>query len=294
MLSRKWSAILLAFVLIMISMVTTTQVFAEMQTSRIVQLDDGWSFAKGIISPEQVSSTKWTNIDDISKQVMKTDEVGNRITYRILLPSIDCKHCSIYFGFIYRDFRIFINGSELIRYGDVDNPNHASQSLRELMFYEFDLMQGERNEIVVQVKSDVSNIGFLAPIQIGDPYIINKQMYENNIENMIVNVLVGFTGIVVLVVYFPIRRERLYLLFGLTCIVASGYLLARNDLFLKWSETPSLNYHFEYLGLLLLPTLLTLYMQHFYKEYKPTIIIVNSFMAIFWFFIFIRYFVFDI
>ncbi len=132
----------------------------------------------------------------------------------------------------------YLDGQLLLRFGPMDAPQEGFVAKRPIYLPLGPQYQGRL--LTLRFQSSYRNIGIIRPPLLGGRAALLTDTVRRGLPFLIVGMIALVLGLGVLCLYLVQRRERLYLLYALQCLVLGPYLLSRSLLRAYLFDAPAL------------------------------------------------------
>ncbi len=219
-------------------------------------IDERWSWTNGMVRPDQVESVDWyggRNLEELRKQFSGNERL---ITYRLDLEALSCTSCVLSPGLIIQDYEIYVNGILQQRHGSLEKD---AISPRGKSSFHLHLPSDQPVQILFIVKAYQDLVGLYGPLMIGEEREVTGIQAQQSISYLVAAIVMGFSALLNWMIFYPLRKENVYLYFGFACLTGSLYLFSKTPLIQLFAGTTFDMESIEMLSLFALPFLSWLY-----------------------------------
>ncbi len=220
-----------------------------------------WEWTSGIVTPETKNLATWQLINSLEESPHAVSEVGRIISYRLSIPPLMCDQCVISIHDIYRNYDIYLNGRLFHNFGTINTntPDSLGNPIER-----FHLPSQTPIELLIVVKGLKKDVGIYGPVFVGDADELLQTDMRKTMAWLIVVAFTFFASVYNLIVFFPVRWERVELYFSITALISSVYLICRIDLIRWFVDAPVFFDFTEYISFDLMALSCWLYFCEFF------------------------------
>lgn len=247
--------------------------------SPIIELRTGWQYRIGdspadssgrlIWLDDSVSLSEWTSVNSLNE--IPAERQSKALWLRIRLPDWKGPSPGLFAGRVDQIMQIYLEDELLYQYGDFYAVNdNRFQSWRNHLIPLPDHFTN--HWLTFRIWSDGPDIGVESPVLLGSLYDIQRDQLIGDLDDMILSSLFLLFAVALVLLFFFLRRDPLYLITALYLSVIGLFILSNSPLLMTLFHAPILFFLIDTISMFSIPIAGYLLIENvMLKKYKTII-----------------------